>query len=77
MTLSQPGKKNLLLHSVISGAVEKTETKSKSGPKLPSFDLKGKRKELPMATRQMIENQQKNVVELYRQLKKKSRTEIS
>lgn len=75
----QPGKKKLLLHSVISGAVKKEEPSQKilSSKKLPSFDLKGKRKELPMAARQMIENQQKNVVELYRKLKKKNRAELS
>lgn len=73
----QPGKKNLLLHSVISGNADETKPVTKSTPKLPSFDLKGKRKELPMATRQMIENQQKNVVELYRQLKKRNRTDVS
>ncbi|XP_037046265.1 coiled-coil domain-containing protein 137 [Bradysia coprophila] len=76
-TVPRPGKKNLLLHSVISGAVEKEQPKANKATKLPSFDLKGKRKELPMATRQMIENQQKNVVEMYRQLKKKNRTEMS
>jgi len=79
-TLARPGKKKLILHSVISAAgggdaVEETEIKTKTTPKLPSFDLKGKRKELPMATREMIENQQKNVVELYRQLKKKNRND--
>ncbi|KAJ6638095.1 hypothetical protein Bhyg_10828 [Pseudolycoriella hygida] len=75
-TVPRPGKKNLLLHSLITNAEEKTG-KTKNNTKLPSFDLKGKRKELPIGTRQMIENQQKNVVELYRALKKKNRSEIS
>lgn len=39
------------------------------------IDLKGKRKELPAAARQMIEQQQQNVMSLYKEMKKKNRLE--
>lgn len=45
--------------------VNKGDTKKKV-----SLDLKGKRKDLPRATRRMIEEQQTKAVELYRQMKK-------
>lgn len=38
-----------------------------------AVDLKGKRKELPAATREMIEKQQQNVMNMYRELKKTNR----
>lgn len=46
-------------------------------PKKPAankpVDLKGKRKELPNTTREMIEKQQQSAIDLYRQLKKNNR----
>lgn len=80
----QPGtKKSLLLHSVLDPkTVENSDDEdsvSVDEPKAPKtqkngvIDLKGKRKELPAATRQMIEKQQQNVMDMYRQLKKTNR----
>lgn len=57
------------------GAGEPKPKKTKKAtvdPKKP-VDLKGKRKELPAATRQMIEKQQQSVMDMYRQLKKTNR----
>lgn len=42
-------------------------SKSKGKQKI---DLKGKRKNLPEAQRRMLENEQKDMIELYRKLKK-------
>ncbi|CAD7090095.1 unnamed protein product [Hermetia illucens] len=76
-TVPRPGKKNsLLLKKMLDDEggetaeesvkpVNKGDTKKKV-----SLDLKGKRKDLPRATRRMIEEQQTKAVELYRQMKK-------
>lgn len=45
--------------------ISKTDSKSST-----TIDLKGKRKDLPVATRRMIEHQQSKAIEMYRQLKK-------
>lgn len=47
----------------------------KNGSVFKAIDLKGKRKELPAAARQMIEQQQQNVMNLYKEMKKKHRLE--
>lgn len=83
----QPGaKSSLLLHSVLkTNSVHRaSETdvikKGKAGgvkntSAFKTIDLKGKRKELPAAARQMIEQQQQNVMNLYKEMKKKHRLE--
>lgn len=82
-SLLQPGQKPLLLHSVIDNfshpkeeettidkvapnAIQKTSNKA-------TTSLKGKRKEMSMAMRHMIEKEQSNVIEMYKQLKKTQR----
>lgn len=73
-TVSRPGKKNLLLKELLS--VETAlEAKQLPNPKQTSFQLtkstmKGKRKDLPKATRKMLEDERTKMVELYRSLKK-------
>lgn len=79
----QPGaKSSLLLHSVIDPTIVPEVSAKKpfvpNGGKVKmtahgTIDLTGKRKELPTATRMMIEKQQQNVMDMYRQLKKKNR----
>lgn len=66
----QPGRKKLLLNAVFESDKESpldTDTVVKQ-PK--AVDLKGKRKDLPRLTREMIELKQKNAIDAYRQLKK-------
>lgn len=76
----------MLLHSVIDEYSDKTneseksiETKSPKILKDPRSNtigtLKGKRKDLSMAMRQMIDTEQENVVKLYKELKKSQRLE--
>uniref|UniRef100_A0A182RUM0 M-type 9 protein n=1 Tax=Anopheles funestus TaxID=62324 RepID=A0A182RUM0_ANOFN len=74
----RPGSKGLLLSTLLQP--KQTENQEEPVPKKTSkkkktetkLDLKGKRKKLPMATRMNIEREQQNVIEMYRQLKKKS-----
>lgn len=80
----QPGKKNnLLLQNILKPQEKKgTETTSNSEtttqtskkPKSLSVNtkklMKGKRKDLPEATRNMLENERLKLVSLYRDLKK-------
>ncbi|XP_053682473.1 uncharacterized protein LOC128732984 [Sabethes cyaneus] len=74
----RPGTKRLLLHGLLDSSNQE-ETEEQSVPKKRSkkkakqnqqLDLKGKRKKLPIATRLKLEQEQQNVVEMYRQLKK-------
>jgi hypothetical protein len=72
----RPGRKQLLLHSVIKPEGE-TEVEPAEAPKKPKLDgksvvinKKGKRKNLPANTRIHLEKEQKNMIELYRQMKK-------
>lgn len=51
----------------------KPAKKAKATTAKTSFDLKGKRRELTEGMRQMIEKQQQNVMDMYRELKKKNR----
>lgn len=78
----------MLLNSVIeqySTPVDGVQADSpnavkKSTPKVSTKkigDLKGKRKDLSMHMRKMIENEQSNVVQLYKDLKKKNRLAIA
>lgn len=43
--------------------------------KAKTVSLKGKRKDLSITMRQMIESEQDNVVKLYKELKKKNRAQ--
>lgn len=72
-TVARPGKKALLLHSLMEKTTDPKKLKSKElGIKIKTgkLNLKGKRKELPMRTREAIEQEQKSVIEQYRELKK-------
>lgn len=74
----QPGKKGLLLNTMMKredqgtsdvkpNSSSETEKNNNSG----KVDLKGKRKDLPAATRERLDRAQQDTVEMYRQLKKK------
>lgn len=85
LTLQPGSKKSLLLHSVIDPKADEDDSdaensdigspakKSKNSAVSKVIDLKGKRKELPDTTREMIEKQQQSAIEMYRQLKKNNR----
>ncbi|KAL5292501.1 hypothetical protein ACFFRR_011357 [Megaselia abdita] len=77
-TVPRPGaKENLLLRPMMSKNPSEEKPKTPTKPvnskitkgKL-KIDLKGKRKNLPEAHRRMLENEQKDMIELYRKLKK-------
>ncbi|XP_053680506.1 coiled-coil domain-containing protein 137 [Anopheles nili] len=77
--VARPGSKSLLLSSMLQTKPANEEEpapkkSSKKEAKQPKVDLKGKRKKLPMATRLKIEREQQSVIEMYRKMKKKSRT---
>ncbi|XP_055303790.1 coiled-coil domain-containing protein 137 [Sitodiplosis mosellana] len=82
-TVPRPGRKSLLLHSVIdqySKPEEETPTEKNvpqktSIAKAKKVSLKGKRKDLSMAMRKMIESEQDTVVKLYKELKKNNRAQ--
>lgn len=71
----------MLLHSLLKesdGEAKEPnkESKAKASTELKRIGtLKGKRKDLSFAMRHMIEQEQSNVVEMYRQLKKSQRAE--
>nr|XP_040224824.2 coiled-coil domain-containing protein 137 [Anopheles coluzzii] len=72
----RPGSKSLLLSSLLGQKQAEEEEpvlkkSSKKKEKETKVDLKGKRKKLPIAARMKIEREQQNVIEMYRQLKKK------
>ncbi|XP_052867354.1 uncharacterized protein LOC128273431 [Anopheles cruzii] len=75
----RPASKPLLLHALVDPkSTEKEEQALQPGKQKPKgtahpvkIDLKGKRKNLPLATRMKIERDQQSVIEMYRQLKKK------
>lgn len=69
-TVPRPGKRDLLLTSMLKSTSETTAmmpNKIARGP----IDKKGKRKNLPNSTRLALERERLNAVDLYRQLKKK------
>lgn len=78
-TVSRPGKRNLLLTSMLSSGKDPVANRSDNifsmkpnkkvikGP----IDKKGKRKNLPNSTRLALETERQNAVDMYRQLKKK------
>lgn len=69
-TVARPGKRDLLLSTMLKGGDTPTGTKPNKIFKGP-VDRKGKRKNLPNSTRISLETQRQNAVDLYRQLKKK------
>lgn len=80
----QPGKKSLLLNSMLennSGTAMESEVKSPTEKPKASKNvknigsLKGKRKDMSMAMRHMIEMEQYNVVKMYKEMKKSQRLE--
>lgn len=82
---SRPGMKRLLLHTLLQPPqdneseeqLEESQTKKKpkkGKQKQPKIDLKGKRKNLPVATRINIDREQQNVIEMYRKIKKAKKT---
>ncbi|XP_035795948.1 uncharacterized protein LOC118468825 [Anopheles albimanus] len=77
---ARPGSKRLLLHSMIepqadeAGDQQQTPSKKAKPAAVTKIDLKGKRKNLPVATRMKIEREQQNVIEMYRQLKKNAQS---
>ncbi|XP_017030190.1 uncharacterized protein [Drosophila kikkawai] len=85
-TVPRPGRKsNLLLKSMLNpattegdqdqheGSGRKVAAKSKEAFKAPTkAQMKGKRRDLPAATRSMLENERNKMISLYRQLKNKT-----
>lgn len=74
-TVARPGKKALLLHSIIDKDRPENPKKLKSkdlGMKIKTgkLNLKGKRKDLPTRTREALEDEQQSVMQQYRELKK-------
>jgi len=85
-TVPRPGKRDLLLTSMLKASdvnspkdpfMKRTSSAStsSSSKKIPikngPIDKKGKRKNLPNSTRMALEAEQQNVIDLYRQLKKR------
>lgn len=65
ISASKPGKKELLLHSVL-----KKNEKAKMGSKKKAFiDKSGKRKNLPLGERRQLEKQQTEIIAEYRRQK--------
>ncbi|XP_064538343.1 uncharacterized protein LOC135428340 [Drosophila montana] len=76
-TVPRPGRKsNLLLKSLLDkeaplASPQNPATGKKKAASTPTkLQLKGKRKDLPAATRNMLEGERSKMVDLYRQLKK-------
>lgn len=79
----RPGKKRLLLHTMLEQSKEGGEEGEEEEPRKkkakkadknqPKVDLKGKRKNLPVATRIKLDREQQSVIEMYRQIKKQGR----
>lgn len=69
-TVPRPGQRDLLLSSIFNKepASKKVQNKAIQNK---AIDKKGKRKNLPNATRAALEKERENVVQLYRELKKK------
>ncbi|XP_031629280.1 coiled-coil domain-containing protein 137 [Contarinia nasturtii] len=82
-TVPRPGRKSLLLHSVINQYAksedevrkERIEPQNVKITKSKSVSLKGKRKDLSTAMRTMIESEQSQVVKLYKELRKNQRAQ--
>lgn len=69
--LFQPGRKPLLLKSMLSQVAPKSEPRKTSGVSQTSKNLskKGKRKDMPHALRRQLDKQQKEVIDAYKALK--------
>ncbi|CAL7934933.1 unnamed protein product [Xylocopa violacea] len=65
ISTSKPGKKKLLLHSML----KKNENPKMASRKTMSIDRTGKRKNLPPGERRQLEKQQNEIIELYRRLR--------
>lgn len=63
--LLQPGKKNLLLYSML----KKNENSKLDAKKRTTIDRSGKRKKLPLGERRQLEKQQNDIIAAYRILK--------
>ncbi|XP_015439100.1 PREDICTED: coiled-coil domain-containing protein 137 [Dufourea novaeangliae] len=72
-TNGMPGKRDLLLHSLLKNN-EKTKVGSQ---KSASIDRSGKRKNLPVGERRQLEKDQNDVIEAYRRLKAQRSTDIN
>lgn len=66
----KPGKKDLLLHSVLNNS-KSSKINSK---KVVSMDRSGKRKKLPIGERRQLEKQQSDIIAAYRKLKMQKST---
>lgn len=64
-SITKPGKKNLLLCSLLT----KSDSSNNNSTKSNSIDRSGKRKYLPNSERRQLEKEQSNVIAAYRQLK--------
>lgn len=81
----QPGQKPLILRTIIANYPNTKEgeeaPKRSSAPQKPGsikpkdLSLKGKRKDLSLSMRQMIETEQSTAVNLYKEMKKKQRAQ--
>lgn len=71
--LLQPGKKKLLLHSILKKS-EKTKMGTK---KTIAIDKSGKRKNLPVGERRQLEKQQSDVIAAYRMLKAQRSADVN
>ncbi|XP_076391266.1 coiled-coil domain-containing protein 137 [Megachile rotundata] len=67
---AKPGKKDLLLHSVLNKSKE-SKINSKN---IVSMDRTGKRKKLPIGERRQLEKQQSDIIAAYRKLKMQKST---
>lgn len=63
--LLQPGRKNLLLYSML----KKNENSKMDAKKRITIDRSGKRRKLPLGERRQLEKQQNDVIAAYRRLK--------
>ncbi|XP_076752826.1 coiled-coil domain-containing protein 137 [Xylocopa sonorina] len=65
ISTSKPGKKKLLLHSVL----KKSDSPKMTSQNTISINKTGKRKNLPLGERRQLEKQQSEIIELYRRLR--------
>lgn len=86
MFLFQPGKRELILTKLVKSSEELVQDKTPTiifpstiTKKLAGglVDMKGKRKDLPVGTRAMLERERQNTVDLYRELKKRKMKELA
>ncbi|KAB0793841.1 hypothetical protein PPYR_13461 [Photinus pyralis] len=68
---ARPGRKNLLLKTIVDDKNDRSKTIDKKGTASKVIDKKGKRKNLPNALRRKMEKQQTEIINAYRMLKSK------